>query len=132
VSEHETLSRFTDRLTDSRSEAWAPEDLVSFGWSRGMRETSPMFELRKKTGLILAVGYSWLEQAEFDPSEGIFLDVGDQRIAIRGRNLNAEVRPGVRLFEGITRHRVPWIRELSNAEVLTAGEAACIIESIEW
>jgi hypothetical protein len=91
-----------------------------------------MLELRKKTGNILAVGYAWLERVEFDPSEGIFLDIGDQRILIRGQNLNAEVRPGVRLFEGITRHRVPWIRELELVPISGTDDSATIVDSIGW
>lgn len=70
-----------------------------------------MLELRKRGGNIIAVGYGWLERVEFDPSVGITLLVPGQKILIRGQNLNAEIRPNVRLFEGITRHRVAWVRE---------------------
>ncbi len=87
------------------------EDFGAFGWLRGVRERAVMLELKLRTGNIVAVGYGWLERAEFDPSVGITLLLPGRRIQIRGRNLNAEARPGVRLFEGITRHRVPWARE---------------------
>lgn len=128
------LRAWTDstRASHARDEDVIDERVPCFGWLRGMRETSPMLELRKKSGSILAVGYGWLERIEFDPSEGIFLDVEDQRIVIRGRNLNAEVRVGIRLFEGLTRHRVPWIREVSSAEAMTAPAELCVVEAIEW
>jgi hypothetical protein len=138
MSESETLARFTGRLAEERFSSDAPAELVacddlrSFGWLRGIRETAPMLELRKKTGNIVAIGYAWLEGVEFDPSEGILLDVGDRRILIRGRNLNAEIRPGVRLFEGVTRHRVPWIREIDAVQAMGADESACVVDSISW
>jgi hypothetical protein len=43
-----------------------------------------------------------------------------------------EGHPQVRLFEGLTRHRVPWIREAERAEILAAKEGACLIEAVEW
>lgn len=42
-------------------------------------------------------------------TKGIALHLAGQKIRIKGRNLNAEARQNVRLFEGITRHRIPWI-----------------------
>lgn len=134
----DTLARFAERLADERPtlerrlevEAW--EDLGSFGWLRGQHERSVMLELRRKDGRVVAVGYGWLEKAEFDPSDGIALHIVGQTIRIRGRNLNAELRPQVRLFEGIARHRVPWIREASHGERLRTPESACLIESIDW
>lgn len=85
------------------------ENLGSFGWQRALRDRAIMLELRKSDSNILAVSYGYLEQAEFDPSEGITLHVSGRKIRITGRNLNAEVRPTVRLFEGITRHSLPSI-----------------------
>jgi hypothetical protein len=130
--------RYADAVSDDRSgldarlqsEPW--DDFGAFGWLRGVRERALMLELRRKTGTVLAVGYGWLERAEFDPSEGITLYIVGQRVSIRGCNLNSEVRPLVRLFEGITRQRVPWIREASQVDRLAAPEGACIVESIQW
>jgi len=99
------------RILTLANEADEMEDFGAFGWLRGARERAIMLELRKRDGNIVAIGYGWLERAEFDPSVGITLLVPGQRIVIRGRNLNAEVRPNVRLFEGITRQRVSWVRE---------------------
>jgi len=134
----------TDRLLDKytkRPAADAPkpepegdeaEDCGCFGWLRGVRDRSIMLELRKKDGHILAVGYSWLERVEFDPSEGITLHVPGQKIKVTGSGLNTDARPTVRLFDGIIRHRVPWIRESGRTEVLKAGDDAVTVESIDW
>jgi len=113
-------------------EVEATDDLGCFGWLRGIRDRAVMLELRKKTGNIVAIGYGWIERVEFDPSEGIALCALGQKVRIRGRNLNAEARPMVRLFEGITRHRVPWVQEAAGQELLESGRAAIVIESIEW
>lgn len=104
----------------------------SFGWLRGMRERSVSLELRRRTGNILAVGYGYLERAEFDPSEGITLSVGGLKVRIKGRNLNAEIRPMVRLFQGIVRHRVSWIQEAGNPELMHSDDRATVVESIAW
>ncbi|KAB2940453.1 MAG: hypothetical protein KJ057_17245 [Phycisphaerae bacterium] len=110
----------------------APDDLGAFGWLRGVKDFSRMLELRRKDGSILAVGYGYLDHAEFNPSEGITLSVAGRKIRIKGRNLNAEVRPTVRLFEGITRHRVPWIQEADRAVGIAAEERDTVIDVIEW
>jgi hypothetical protein len=138
MSDSRILPRYTDGVAGARAptalrvEADHCEDLISFGWLRGLKDSAHMLELRKKTGHVLAVGYAWMEIAEYEPSEGIVLYLTDRKIVIRGRNLNAEIRPMVRLFEGITRHRVPWIEESTLADEMEAGDAACVIESIAW
>ncbi len=100
------------------------EDLGAFGWLRGQRERAVMIELRKKTGDIIAIGYGWIDKIEFNPSQGITLHCGRQTIKITGRNLNAEARPQVRLYQGLTRHRVPWIQEADHAADLRADKKA--------
>jgi hypothetical protein len=108
------------------------EDLGAFGWLRGIRDSARMLELRKKDGSILAVGYGWLERVEFNPSEGITLSLVGRTIRITGLNLNAEVRPCVRLFEGITRHRVPWVQEAGEPDRMESGAGTTIVERIDW
>lgn len=110
----------------------AVDDLGSFGFLRGSRERATMLELRKKDGGILAVAYGYMDKAEFDPSDGITLHLAGQQVRIKGRNLNGEVHPKVRLFEAICRHRVPWLREADEPELLAASDKAAVIESIEW
>lgn len=108
------------------------DDLTAFGFLRGVRDRALMLELRKRDGNVKAVGYAWLSQVEFDPSIGITLHVGGQQIRIRGRNLNAECRANVRLFQGLVRHRVPWIQELDEPALMQTGEGETVIEKIEW
>src|SRR5580658_8907596 len=97
------LDRYSGRASESMSDSLAAsepdgaEDLGIFGWLRGTRDRSVMLELRKKTGNIRAIGYGWIESIDFDPSTGITLKCGGQVIRIKGRNLNSEARPQVRL-----------------------------------
>jgi hypothetical protein len=112
-------------------EAEVTEDLVSFGWLRGIRDRALSLELRKKTGNIVAIGYSYIEKMEFDASGCITLHGLGQTFRIKGRNLNAEVRQSIRLFEGICRHKVPWVREADEPTEMRAGQNATIVEEIE-
>src|SRR5271170_3536552 len=135
MSGSKILDRYSGRASEQAAEASAgpdddgTEDLGTFGWLRGMRDRSVMLELRKKTGDILAIGYGWIERIEFDPSKGITLKCGGQEIRIKGRNLNSEARPQVRLFQGLTRHRVPWVQEAGQSAALVADKQAPVIES---
>ena len=90
-----------------------------------------MLEMRHKDGKVSAFGYAWLERAEFDPSEGIMLQFAGKQVKITGRNLNSEGRPNVRLFNGIVRHRVPWVQETDRAGEFEAAKDATVIEGIE-
>ena len=91
-----------------------------------------MLELRKKNGNVLAMGYAMLDLIEFDPSEGVTLHSAGRKIRITGRNLNSEVRPRVRLFRGITRHKVAWIQEADEPAAMQAGKGATVVEAIVW
>ena len=94
------------------------DDLGAWGWLRGVKERAVMLELRLRSGNVVAFSYAYLERVMFDPSEGITLQIaGAKPIVIRGRRLNDELRPQVRLFEGIVRHRVAWVREGDLAKV---------------
>lgn len=121
-----------DSVDNSRTEAEMLDDLGVFGWLRGIRDRAIMLELRKKDGNVMAVGYAWLERAEFDPSVGITLHLVGKTIRIKGRNLNTELRPNVRLFQGIARHRVPWIQEADGPTTMDAQGKGTLIEKIEW
>lgn len=116
---------------DGVGESDAAENLGAFGVLRGVRDRSIMLELRKKSGSVVAIGYGWLERVEFDPSEGITLHALGQKFRIKGRNLNAEVRPGVKLFESICRHKVSWVTEATQAGSVAAAKNATVIEAIE-
>jgi hypothetical protein len=60
------------------------------------------------------------------------LHVHGEKIRIKGRNLNAEVRPEVRLFQGIARHRVAWVQEADRPRNLTGDKQMTIIDQIAW
>lgn len=130
---------FTDRKVDhphlagvTAHEESDSHDLGCFGVLRGTSERSIMLEMRKRDGSVTAIGYAWLERIEFDPSEGIRLFAAGLEITVAGRNLNKEVRPNLRLFEALTRHRVPWLCEMGDSAILQAAETATLIESIQW
>jgi hypothetical protein len=132
------LPRFTNRVVESQVEAVASvegeaaEDFGAFGWLRGTHDRAIMLELRKKDGSILAVSYFTLDKIEFDPSEGITLHTGRQTITIKGRNLNGNDRSQVRLFHGITRHRIAWVQEADRPSSYQAGTLTPVVASIEW
>lgn len=108
------------------------DNLGAFGFLRGAKERATMVELRRKDGTIRAIPYGWLEGADFDPSDGITLRVGGQSIRIKGRNLNIECRPEVRLFSAICRHRVPWIQETDEPGSMEANDKSTIVDLIQW
>ena len=117
---------------ETASESEIIDDLGAFGWTRGPRDRAIMLELRKRSGNVLAIGYGWLERIEFDPSEGITLFASGQKYRIKGLHLNREIRDGIALFDGICRHKVPWLREADRADILAAKDkSATVIESIE-
>lgn len=89
-----------------------------------------MLELRRKDGSITAIGYGWLEQTDYDPTAGITLWARGRKIELKGRHLNAEIRPFVRLFEGIVRHRVTWIREANLHELIETRDGGPVIDEI--
>lgn len=130
------LDRFTKRTGAEGSaehlDGEEAENLGCFGWLRGVRDRSVMLELRKKDGHVLAIAYSWLERVEFQPDNGITLHLPGRQIRIKGSGLNTEAHRPVRLFEGIIRHRVPWICEADRTQALKAASDSVVVESIEW
>lgn len=110
----------------------AEEDCGCFGWLRGARDRSVMLELRKRDGNIQALGYSWMERVEYDPSVGITLHALGRSIRIKGRNLNTIQSGGVRLFDGIIRHRVTWIQEADGQAGEHGGREVAVAAAIEW
>jgi hypothetical protein len=103
-----------------------------FGWSRGLHIRPISLELRRRTGHILAVNYSYIQKIEFEPATGIILHVSGQIIEIKGRNLNTEIRAGIRLFCGMARFRVPWIQEMDRTSGMQATASATVVEAILW
>ena len=104
------------------------DDLGACGLLRGIHDRAIMLELRMRDGSISACGYMWLDNATFDPSEGITLCFARKQVKIAGQNLDSEIRPGVKLFEALVRHRVIWLRE---AETWPTASGDVVIERIE-
>lgn len=107
------------------------DNVHSFGFLRGVRDTAFMLEIRHRDGKLSAFPYGLLDRAEFDPSEGIKLKFGSVTVRIIGRNLGAEARPNLRLFDGITRRRVSWIQEADEATAMEAPKDAVVIEAVD-
>jgi uncharacterized protein YlzI (FlbEa/FlbD family) len=119
-----------DALTPEGEDA---ESFGCFGWLRGVRDRTVALELRQKSGRILAINVAFIGKMEYEPSTGIVLHCGGgQFVRIKGRNLNSEIRPNVRLFQGLSRFRVPFIQEADRAASLQAGKDTVVVESIEW
>ncbi|OJW25470.1 MAG: hypothetical protein BGO49_16260 [Planctomycetales bacterium 71-10] len=110
----------------------AIDDIGCYGWLRGLRERSPMLEFRRKDGCSVAYDYALLRKVCFDPSEGITLLFDGETVRIEGRNLDDESTPGIQLLRGIQNRRVPWVRELGEAEILVAAENGTIVERFEF
>jgi hypothetical protein len=129
------LGKYTSRRPEPETAASADsegaDDLGSFGWPRGVRDRALMLELPHKDGKVTAFGYAWLERAELDPSEGIMLHFAGKVVRIVGRTLDAESRANARLFLGVVRHRVPWIRETDRATALHVAGRETVVESIQ-
>jgi hypothetical protein len=107
------------------------DDMGAFAILRGVRDFARFLELRKNDGSVVAIGYSWLERIEYDGGHRMTLRFTNQVVNILGRNLNAEIRPNVRLLDGLVRHRVPWVREFSERDALVADKRSLVIEEIE-
>jgi len=127
------LEKFIGRKTETPPPAdlEVVDDLGAFGWLRGIRDRAEMLELRHRDGTVSAHGYAWLKKAHFDPSGELTLDFSGETVRIAGRNLNAELSPGKRLFEGILRRKVPWLAEATNEIALTAAKGGVVIEKLD-
>jgi hypothetical protein len=111
-------------------ESEGEDDMGEFAILRGVRDFARFLELRKTDGSVVAIGYSWLERIEYDGVHRMTLRFTNQVVNIVGRNLNAEIRPNVRLLDGLVRHRVTWIREFSERDALVADKRRLVIEEI--
>ena len=136
MSEPSVLTPFSKKLATAPARAEADgETIENFGpfhFLRGIRDRSIMLQLCRKDGDIVALSYGLLDRADFNPSVGITLKFGAQRVKIMGRNLNAEVRPHVRLFEGIVRHRVTLVREMDEPTFMAADRQAVVVSGFQF
>jgi len=140
MSDDTTLQKYLRRNRSESLSNGADEDGTEqaetvagcFGFLRGARERAMCLELRRKSGQILAINYSYISRFEYQPDVGILLHSGSDTIKIAGTNLNAAIGPQMRLFDAICRHKVPWLSESDRAERLGAEKDAVIIMTIDW
>jgi hypothetical protein len=109
---------------------------AAFGYLRGIRDASASVEFRFHDGNSMWFPYGWLGPWKFNPSEGILLKFsGDvvYLVLIRGSNLDKPLADGsINLTNaGLQRHRVLWIREMTQEEIDRVGVAGPTIDSIQ-
>jgi hypothetical protein len=128
------LSRYTrDSIDSPADDVNEVDDLGSFGFLRGVKDRAAMLELRLKDGNSVAFDYGWLRKAEFNPSDGIVLHFGGtDTVRIIGRNLNHPNASNAQLLRGIHAHRVPWVQEAGEPDILKATDDATVIEQIAF
>jgi hypothetical protein len=130
-----------ERSPSGPAKADADADVVddsypAFGYLRGIRDSSSAIEFRFRDGSCTYFPYSALGMWKYDPSEGLILKFGGDLyylVLIRGSNLDKPVNEGaINLTRGgLQRHRVLWIREMSEDEIKQVGDAGPTIDSIE-
>src|SRR6202012_5449238 len=107
-----------------------------FGYLRGLRDASASVEFRLCNGNSVWFPYHLLGPWQYDPSEGLLLKFsGDLMylVLIRGSNLDKPLTDGsINLTHaGLQRHRVLWIREMTDEEIERVGENGPTIDAIE-
>jgi len=108
----------------------------AFGYLRGLRDHASAVEFRFREGNSLWFPYSWLGPWQYNPSEGLLLKFsGDlvYLVLIRGSNLDLPLKDGAANLTtgGLQRHRVLWIREMSEEDIKNVAEKGPTIDRIE-
>lgn len=93
-------------------------------------------EFQFRDGNRVCFQYSWLGCWLFNPSEGLLLKFsGDlvYLVLIKGSNLDKPLLEGnVDLTHaGLQRHRVLWVREMTEEEIRKVGETGPTVDSIQ-
>lgn len=109
---------------------------LAFGYLRGLRDASASVEFRFREGNSIWFSYGLLGSWQFNPSEGLLLKFsGDvvYLVLIRGSNLDKPLTDGAinLTHAGLQRHRVLWVREMSEEEIGRVGDTGPTIDSIE-
>ncbi|MGH9616410.1 MAG: hypothetical protein ACRD28_06670 [Acidobacteriaceae bacterium] len=114
----------------------AEASCAAFGYLRGLRDASASVEFRFRDGNSIFFPYSLLGPWQYNPSEGLLLrfsgDIG-YLVLIRGSNLDKPLSEGaINLTNaGLQRHRVLWIREMTEEDIQRVGETGPTVDSIE-
>jgi hypothetical protein len=108
----------------------------AFGYLRGIRDQATSVEFRFLDGNSTFFPYGWMGTWKYNPSEGLLLKfTGDlvYLVLIRGSNLDKPLNEGAinLTHAGLQRHRILWIREMSEEEIRQVGETGPTIDSIE-
>ena len=108
----------------------------AFGYLRGIRDQSAAVEFRFRNGNSEWFPYSWLGTWKYNPSEGLLLKFsGDlvYLVLIKGSNLDKPLQEGAvtLMHAGFQRHRLLWVREMTEEEIQQVGETEPTIDSIE-
>lgn len=108
----------------------------AFGYLRGVPGHPGAIEFRLLDGSSAFFPYGWLGPWRYKPSEGLLLKFsGDivYLVLIRGSNLDKPLNEGaINLTTGgLQRHRVVWIREMSEEDIEKVGESGPTIDSIQ-
>jgi hypothetical protein len=132
---HSERSSATSTNKDGEVEG-GEESCAAFGYLRGIRDQSSAVEFRFRDGNSMWFPYNWMGTWQYNPSEGLLLKFsGDvvYLVLIKGSNLDKPLNEGaINLTRGgLQRHRVLWLREMSEEEVRQVGETGPTIDSIE-
>ena len=147
---HDDRTPHTDRLTGNGNphlsgrtladgknslEGGAEGACAAFGYLRGLHERANSIEFRLGDGNSVWFPYGWLGTVKFDPSQGLLIKFsGDlvYLVLIRGSNLDRSIEGGgIDLIRaGLQRHRVLWVREMSEEDIRDTGENGPTIDSI--
>lgn len=108
----------------------------AFGYLRGIRDHATSVEFRFLDGNSTWFPYALMGTWKYNPSEGLLLKFsGDlvYLVLIRGSNLDRPLNDGsINLTNaGLQRHRVLWVREMSEEEIRQVGDKGPTIDSIE-
>jgi hypothetical protein len=114
----------------------AEAECRAFGYLRGIRDHSAAVEFRFRDGNSMWFPYSWLGTWRFNPSEGLLLKFSGDLVyivLIRGSNLDRPLKKGsvTLTHAGFQRHRLVWVREMTEDEIRQVGETEPTIDSIE-
>jgi hypothetical protein len=108
----------------------------AFGYLRGIRDQATSVEFRFRDGNSTFFPYGWMGPWQYNPSEGLLLKFsGDlvYLVLIKGSNLDKPLKEGAinLTHAGLQRHRVLWVREMSEEEIRQVGETGPSVDSIE-
>lgn len=109
---------------------------AAFGYLRGIRDRAESIEIRFLNGNSTWFPYTWLGNWQFNPSAGLMLKfTGDvvYLVLIRGSNLDrplTETNTNL-TSSGLQRHRIVWMREMTEEEIRQVGETGPTIDSIQ-